>query len=296
MMTRSSPSFIPLAPGQVAPVVYEDRAVLIIDKPSGWILAPCSWHRTSRNLQRVFESAIRANAPWARQRGLRFLRYVHRLDAATSGLLILVRNPTAVMRFSRLFETGQVRKLYLAVVVGAPPQDWTCRLRLSVSKRPEPRAQIDEVNGKEACTVFRVATSYRAKQQQRSILTAEPLTGRMHQIRAHLAACGCPVLGDTVYGSRRGARPSERQKPDSAMPLALRAVALGYKDPFTAKQVCVKAELHRFLRAFGAPAEASQRLEGVVEKWFTSLQDEPRFRKREVHPQDVHSPAPGTTC
>jgi 23S rRNA-/tRNA-specific pseudouridylate synthase len=73
-----------LAERTCLPVLYEDRSVLVIDKPSGWILAPESWKNTARNLQRELELAVREGEFWARSRGIRFLRFVHRLDAETT--------------------------------------------------------------------------------------------------------------------------------------------------------------------------------------------------------------------
>jgi 23S rRNA-/tRNA-specific pseudouridylate synthase len=79
---------IELPTGEEIPVLYEDRSVLAIDKPRGWMLAPASWQKTGRNLQAALESSIRAGDFWARSRGLKFLRFVHRLDAGTSGVLL----------------------------------------------------------------------------------------------------------------------------------------------------------------------------------------------------------------
>ena len=82
----ASPKEIELPDGTVIPILYEDRAVFAIDKPGGWLLAPESWDRTSRNLHLALMSAIHAGDYWARSRQLKFLRFVHRLDADTSGV------------------------------------------------------------------------------------------------------------------------------------------------------------------------------------------------------------------
>ena len=75
---------IVLGDGTRIPILHEDQAVLAIDKPAGWMLAPASWEHTGRNLQRALESCLRGGPFWVRVRQLRFLRFVHRLDADTT--------------------------------------------------------------------------------------------------------------------------------------------------------------------------------------------------------------------
>src|SRR5213594_2013263 len=87
---------IELPTGESIPILYEDRSVMAIDKPRGWMLAPFSWQKTSRNLQAALASSIAAKDFWARSRGLKYLRFVHRLDADTSGVLLLGKSVGAV--------------------------------------------------------------------------------------------------------------------------------------------------------------------------------------------------------
>src|SRR5690606_31373878 len=130
----AKPSYIELGSGRTAvriPILYEDRAVLAVDKPRGWMLVPFTWQRTGRNLQAAIQSSIGAGAFWARSRNRRFLRYVHRLDADTTGVLLMGKTPGVVRSFGELFESRVVEKRYLAVVHGVPRRDeWTCRLRI----------------------------------------------------------------------------------------------------------------------------------------------------------------------
>jgi len=94
---------IELPDGTEVAVVFEDRSVLILDKPAGWLVAPEDWDRTARNLARALAAGIHEGDWWARSRNLRSLRMVHRLDAETSGLLMAVKNEGAVAAYSRLF-------------------------------------------------------------------------------------------------------------------------------------------------------------------------------------------------
>ena len=226
-----------LAGGVQIPILYEDRAVLAIDKPAGWMLAPGEWRHTGRNLQVALEAALAERPFWVRRRNLRFLRYVHRLDAETTGVLLLVRSRGALEAYSALFESRQVEKRYLAVVQGRPPKpQWTSRGKLAPETGVPGRMRV-HASGKEAETRFAVLRA--SAQNTGALIEAHPITGRTHQIRVHLAEAGLPVIGDKLYGG-----PPNRQ-------LALRAVGLAYFDPFRGKRVNIRAPEEAFLRQFG---------------------------------------------
>ena len=231
---------IQLGDGTRLPILYEDRAVMAIDKPAGWMLAPVWWENTGRNLQRALESCVRGGAFWARSRHLAYLRFIHRLDADTSGVLLLARSAGSLRIFSRLFESRQMDKFYLAVTQGLPTaKEWTCSLPLG---RDPQRAYRMKVNGDEArpsVTQFRVLQTG----QGTALVLARPLTGRTHQIRVHLAAAGHPVLGDPLYGSGLEKK--------STKGLALRAIRLCYEDPFQKRRVQIEAPSQQFLAQHG---------------------------------------------
>ena len=229
------PDYIELTREDRLPILYEDRSVLAIDKPAGWMLVPVSWQRTGRNLQAAILSSIAAGQFWARSRNLKFLKYVHRLDAETSGVLLFAKSPGALRTFGDLFETRRMEKVYLAVTDRAPKQEnWTCRLSLAPDPKCIGRVRVDP-KGKPAETEFRVISTASG----RHLMEARPYTGRTHQIRVHLAAAGCPILGDELYG-----------RPDP-LGMALRAVGLAYVDPFTRRPVAIRAAVDEFLERFG---------------------------------------------
>ncbi|MCL4176836.1 MAG: RluA family pseudouridine synthase [Verrucomicrobia bacterium] len=227
------------------PILYEDTAVLAIDKPAGWLLVPFSWQRTERNLQAAITSSIAGGEYWAQSRGLKFLRFVHRLDGETTGVLLFAKSLGAVETYSELFESRQMRKTYLAVVRGVPRQtSWNCRAKLSPDPQMNGRMRVDSRGGKEAETQFLLLQSV----GDCSLVEATPVTGRTHQIRIHLRESGHPVVGDPLYGpgtdeSRAGLR--------RRFPLGLRSVRLTYTDPFRQRPVDIQAPDERFLRAFG---------------------------------------------
>ena len=201
------------------------------------MLAPVSWQNTSRNLQAAIESSIAARDFWARSRGLKFLRHVHRLDADTSGILLFAKSPGAVERFFELFEGRKMEKTYLAVVVGVPRQkEWTCELKLAPDKKRFRKMKVDGRFGKESETHFKMLET----RGKFTLVEAKPITGRTHQIRVHLAESGLPIVSDELYG-----------KLESNFQLGLRAVRLAYTDPFTKRRVEIHAPTESFLKEFG---------------------------------------------
>ena len=242
----AKPKRIELPSGEQILILYEDRSVLAIDKPPGWMLAPSSWHKQGGNLQRALVASIKAGEFWARARNLKYLRFVHRLDAGASGVLLLAKSPGALSAYSLLFQSRRMEKVYLAVVRGAPPQSqWTCRLRLAPDRASPGKMKLEPNRGQEAKTDFRLLRAGAGT----SLVEARPLTGRMHQVRLHLAASGHPVVGDQLYGPAGLAAQAR---------LALRAVGLAYMDPFTHGRVRIRAPAAEFAREYGFQAAWSE--------------------------------------
>ena len=236
----SKPKFIELGKEHQIPILYEDRSVMAIDKPRSWMLVPFSWQKTNRNLQAALVSSIAAGDFWARSRNLKFLRHIHRLDADTTGILLLAKSQGALDTYGGLFESRKMEKRYLAVVEGTPGQkEWTCQLKLGPNPDEIGKMLVDPHLGKDAGTHFRVLES----RGKTSLIEASPVTGRTHQIRVHLAQSGCPVVGDELYGTKPA-----KGKGSS---LGLRAVFLSFKDPFDRHVVRIHAPTAGFLSEFG---------------------------------------------
>lgn len=237
----AKPQFLELSDAEPIPILFEDRSVIAIDKPAGWMLVPHSWQRTGWNLQAAINSSINAGHYWARSRNLKFLRYIHRLDADTSGVLLFGKSFGAVETYGDLFESRQMEKRYLAIVHGQPRDaEWTCRLALSANPQAIGSVHVDE-QGKECETFFRTL----ATKSGYSLVEAHPFTGRQHQIRVHLNAVGHGILGDPLYG------PSSEQAAFTRPAMALRSVELSYRDPFTKRPVRIQAAAETWLKKYG---------------------------------------------
>ena len=244
----SKPYYIELANDVRIPILYEDRAVLAIDKPYGWMLVPHSWDKTNRNLQLAIRSSINAGDFWARSRGITYLRFIHRLDADTTGVLLFAKNPGAMRTYSALFANRRIDKVYLAVVHGLPPErEWNCCLKLKAEPGLNGKVEVDPRSGLAAETFFRVLATH----AERALIEARPITGRTHQIRVHLAASGHPILGDPLYGLRANSRSGDAKE------LALRAMSLTYIDPFQRRPVKIAASVEEFKKKFGFRPEAT---------------------------------------
>lgn len=236
--------YLELPGGEMVPILYEDRSVLAIDKPSGWVVEAGDDSPNIQQLQLGVREGITRGWFWAKCRNLKFLRFVHRLDLPTTGILLGAKSAGGVSSYSKVFSDRGVSKRYLAVVEGTPKVgEWTCSEPLGPHPTQHGRHQIDRKMGKDASTDFKVL----AKGNGRALVEARPFTGRTHQIRLHLLAAGLPVVGDAMYG---------RAEPDGL--LGLRAIGLEYEDPFTQRKVKIRAPVEEFLTRFGFSEAAAE--------------------------------------
>lgn len=198
------------ATGWPAWVLAVDAAWLVVDKPAGWPTQP------GRAADLPDSLATRAAALFGD------VRVAHRLDMATSGLLVLARGAPAHAALSRAFRDRQVDKRYEAVVDGLVADDDGLIDRPLAADWPNrPRQQVDWLRGKPSVTCFRVLARDARAGCTRLQLT--PLTGRSHQLRVHLLSLGHPILGDRLYGDARVAAAAPR--------LCLHATGLVFPHP-----------------------------------------------------------------
>jgi 23S rRNA pseudouridine955/2504/2580 synthase len=217
------------------PVVYEDAALLVVDKPCGVAV-----HGGSGVSFGVIES-LRASRPQAK-----LLELAHRLDRDTSGLLIVAKKRSALVELHRMLREGEVEKIYVAIVKGAPQRsafEIDEPLHKHVSASGERRVSV-AAGGRAAVTRIKLLKS----NGQFSLLEVRLLTGRTHQIRVHLAHAGHPVVGDDKYGDFELNRVLAKQ---GLRRLCLHARRLAFAHPLSGERLRLEAavpeEMSRFV-------------------------------------------------
>ena len=237
------------------PVLYEDDGLIAFDKPAGLLTAPDRWNRAAPNLIRMAQYRLGAG-----------IFNVHRLDRETSGVLLCGRTPNAVRKMSAAFAERRVEKRYLALVRGAPPWDQQ-ELDVALESDPVRRGHMRVARrGLSAVTRFAVIERW----HEAALIEARPLTGRLHQVRVHLAHAGFPLIADGRYGNRRGLMLSElkrryKHKAEPERPLigraALHAETLRFDHPITNAAMDIRAPSPhdfeiaiKYLRRFGRGA------------------------------------------
>ncbi|MBT2299149.1 RluA family pseudouridine synthase [Variovorax paradoxus] len=171
-------------------VIHEDPHLLVLDKPAGLLCVP------GRGEDKQDCLSARAVARWPDA------LVVHRLDMATSGLVLMARSPAMQRALGDAFAQRRMHKVYEAIVDGLLPlsDEWALiDAPLAADWPRRPLQKIDPESGKPSQTRWRVKRQLR--ERHASHLWLEPLTGRSHQLRVHLLSIGHPILGDALYGS-----------------------------------------------------------------------------------------------
>ncbi len=226
------------------PILFEDEALLAIDKPEGVAV-----HGGSGVSFGVIE-ALRRQRPQAK-----FLELAHRLDRETSGILLVGKKRLALTALHDMFrEHGEgADKRYLVLVKGRwmnATQHVRLPLRKYLAEGGERRVSVD-AEGKPSHTVFRLLARWR----EASLLEAQLKTGRTHQIRVHLAHLGFPILGDEKYGDFAL---NKALKKDGLKRMALHAWRMAFHHPLSGAPLELRAPLPESLQAYVAALGASQ--------------------------------------
>ncbi len=215
-------------------ILYEDKSLLIINKPSGLAV-----HGGSGVSLGLIE-ALRQIRPQDK-----FLELVHRLDRETSGCIMVAKKRSMLKYLQDLLRQGKganITKTYIALVKGQWPQN-KLRIDLALSKRELPdgnRVVRVDADGKPSLTVFKVLREFPLC----TLMEASPITGRTHQIRVHAQAVGCPLVGDDKYGDDEFNR---KMRKTGISRLYLHAARLEVRLPDMPDMLCVEAPLEHAL-------------------------------------------------
>jgi 23S rRNA pseudouridine955/2504/2580 synthase len=202
-------------------IIFKDKNILVLNKPSG--LAVQGGTNTNRHIDGMLEA-------------LKFdleekPKLVHRIDKDTSGVLVLARNRKYAEILTKAFREHQLKKTYLVLTLGCPKQS-NGEIKASLEKINEKMEVVED--GKKAITSYNILDNVGTKF---ALIAAEPLTGRTHQIRAHMEYLGCPIVGDDKYFG------SERIKPANlSSKLHLHAYKIDLSAVYN-KKLVVKASL-----------------------------------------------------
>lgn len=174
-------------------VLYEDDDIIVIDKPAPLVVHPAAGHWND-----TLVHGLLYRYPEVASSDLRRPGIVHRLDAGTSGLMVIARNLYAKQQLMASFKSRSVRKVYLALVEGRPREP-KGHIISPIGRNPKNRLKMAVVSqGKEAITEYEVLWTTGMFSFLRCIIH----TGRTHQIRIHLKELGCPIIGDKLYGAK----------------------------------------------------------------------------------------------
>jgi 23S rRNA pseudouridine1911/1915/1917 synthase len=211
-------------------VLYEDDALLVVDKPAGVVVHPARGHRTGTLAQALAGRAKGGEDPY--RAGI-----VHRLDRDTSGLLVVAKTDEAHRRLKAQLQARQILREYLALVEGRPPaRTGTIDAPLGRDRRDRTKVSVETDQPRTAVTHFELERALPGT----TLLRVRLETGRTHQIRVHLQAIGHPVAGDPQYGTP-GLHGLQRQ--------FLHAARLAFDHPVTGRAIDVTSELPQDLAA-----------------------------------------------
>ncbi|WP_107825323.1 RluA family pseudouridine synthase [Neisseria sicca] len=241
---RSSENRAQAVPAREFTIIYEDDALLVIDKPAGTAV-----HGGSGVSFGVIEQIRRAR-PEAR-----YLELVHRLDKDTSGLLMIAKKRSALVKLHEAIRNDHPKKIYLALGVGKLPND-SFHVKLPLFKytgaQGEKMVRVSE-DGQSAHTIFRVLNRFsddllhQVGLSQLTLVQATLKTGRTHQIRVHLQSQQCPIAGDERYGDYQA---NKRLQKLGLKRMFLHAAELHLDHPLTGEKLILEAPLPQDLAQF----------------------------------------------
>lgn len=207
--------FVYCPPQDPLRILYEDEDLLVIDKPAGLlsVMGRLPEHQDSAYL-RVLQLHPQA-------------KVTHRLDMATSGLLIFAKHRAAEVAVSKMFQARQVTKHYFALLQGQIAADGCVEVPLITDWPNRPKQKVDFDAGKPAKTLYQ--TLHYDPELDMSRVKLTPVTGRSHQLRVHMAHIGHPIMGDNLY--------HPEPKKFSLSRMALHAAYLAFQQPFTQQEL-----------------------------------------------------------
>ena len=236
------PALVAAAEDLPVELLLIDEDFVVVNKPAGMVVHASAGHANGTLVNALlYRLGKLSGAGGTLRPGI-----VHRLDKETSGAMVVARNDQAHEHLSEQFRSRNVRKIYLALVHGKLPRD-SGSITLPISRDLQRRTRMTarHKTGRHARTDWRVL----ARLDRCTLVEVVLHTGRTHQIRAHFAASGHPVVGDTLYGAPRSLRAGKRDLPLLERNF-LHSARIGFSHPSTGVWMDVRAPLPRDLRVY----------------------------------------------
>jgi 23S rRNA pseudouridine1911/1915/1917 synthase len=230
-------------------ILYEDDCILAVDKPAGIAVHPSETLNEPTLVEALIEQRPEIKKVGERKRpGL-----VHRLDKETSGVLLIAKDGDIQRTLMSFFASHRVKKYYVALTNGTPKEN-KGTIETFIIRHPvyRQRYTVSEESGRRSVTTYRVLRRF---SDAFSLIMANPLTGRTHQVRVHLKHLKCPVLCDKLYSSReslflsnlQGRKANSTEKPILSRQ-ALHSFSISFIHPITTKYIRIKAPLPADIR------------------------------------------------
>jgi len=212
------------APIARVPILYEDDILVIADKPAG-LPTQATLDKRRPHTYGILQKQLQENHPGA------YLALHHRLDKDTSGVLLFCKDARYNQRISEMFKKHEFEKIYWALTQsGKCPGQWQVKDHLA--EEAAPRSQRRRMHSVRSGGLLAITDFRKLETKKKGLLIeAKPRTGRMHQIRVHLAEAGLPILGDDLYNTPEGAKKAPR--------MMLHAHQLIFKHPHTLKMLTI---------------------------------------------------------
>lgn len=211
-------------------IVYEDKDVIVVNKPKGMVVHPAAGHYTGTLVNGLL---YHCEGSLSGINGILRPGIVHRIDKDTTGILVVCKNDIAHRNLAEQFKEHSITRRYDALVYGSF-QQLEGRIESFISRNPTERMKmmVNPTRGKYAATNYRVVEQFGSRY---SHIVCQLETGRTHQIRVHMSNMGHPLLGDTIYGHKKD--------PFQLTGQALHAGVLGFVHPTTGEYMEFSAEL-----------------------------------------------------
>jgi RluA family pseudouridine synthase len=238
------------------PILFEDEHLLALDKPAQLLTSPDANEMARPSLMKLLQAGIKDKKPWAQERQLEYLNNANELDFDATGVLLLAKNKPAFIALANLFSSEKAQLKYVTLVRGELREN---EFEVDAKLAPHPVKpdvmRVDRDHGKQARTKFTLLENF--SRAGYALLRAEPLAGRLHQVRVHASHVGLNIVGDELYGGKPlwlsrlkkdyRLKPGREERPLLGR-VALHAEELSLPHPVTGETVTIQSEWPKDLR------------------------------------------------